>query len=330
MRTAPTVHLLAACLSLAALTPRLAHSEDATAAPYSPVPTSGTRTLNGHTFMPAADVPWPFTITNLVSDLTLGYGKTTATVTVRNQTFSGTMEYAAIGGVLAYEYAFWDHFSVRGSLNDTVFSGINGKSALAVGTEIQLGFGVGATASIPLGDTAQVGVLLDFATTPNLALTVLTGLQAIADSCNQPSGCHVETGQILGTTTTKTFQPAVAASWAPLRPLGLTGNVAYQHILSSGATDKSGNAISLAAAADWDFLGHSTVPVGLQLQFSYSIPFNQTGLQHVTDLGGGIFYTGRKDAAVGLQLLSRRFAVAPNVNVSWSTYIAAVGIRYFW
>jgi hypothetical protein len=289
---------------------------------------SDRRTLNGHIFMPAADVPWPFTITSLTSDLLVAYGNTTATVQIRGQTFSGKMEYAGIGGVLAYEYAFLDHFSVRAFLNDVVFSGINGRSALAVGTEFQIGAGVGVTASIPIGDTLRVGFLLDASTQPNLALTIASGLRSIVDSCNQPTGCNVDTTKIFGSTTVETVQPAIAASWAPFRPLGLTANVAYQHLTSS--TDVSGDTVYLAAAADWDFRAHSTLPIGLQLQASWTVPFSGTGIQHVTDFGGGVWYTGRKELAAGFQLLSRRFAVAPNVNVSWSTYIGALGLRYFW
>jgi hypothetical protein len=44
----------------------------------------------------------------------------------------------------------------------------------------------------------------------------------------------------------------------------------------------------------------------------------------------GIFYTARKDLSAGFQLVSRRFAVTPQVNVSWSTFIATAGLRYFW
>jgi hypothetical protein len=70
--------------------------------------------LNGHVFMPAADVPWPFTVTSLTSDLVLGYGQTTGNVQVGNETFGGTLDYAGIGGILAYEYGFLDHLTRRG------------------------------------------------------------------------------------------------------------------------------------------------------------------------------------------------------------------------
>jgi hypothetical protein len=50
----------------------------------------------------------------------------------------------------------------------------------------------------------------------------------------------------------------------------------------------------------------------------------------VSNLGGGIFYTGRPHLALGLQIVARRFKVQPGVDVSWSTYLATVGLRYYW
>jgi hypothetical protein len=213
--------------------------------------------------MPAVDVPWPFTITSFTSNLVLGYGQTTGTVQIRDEMFEGTVKYAGTGGVLAFEYAFLDHFSARALINELVYSGINGKSALAVGTELRLGFGAGATASLPIGDTARAGFLFDFISNPSLALTVASGFRAFADSCSQPSGCKVSLSQILGSGNVLTIQPALAASWAPFRTLGLTANVAYQHFSSSGAGAMSGDAVNLAVAADYDFGARSSVPVGI-------------------------------------------------------------------
>jgi hypothetical protein len=291
---------------------------------------AGGRTLNGHRFLPAADVPWPFTVTSLASSLILGYGETTSTFTILNRTFGGTREYAAAGGFLAYEYAFLDYFSARAHLTEAIFSGINGNSALAVGTQVQIGFGIGATASLPIGDTARVGLLLDWDTTPRLGLTVASGLRSIAQSCQSPSGCVIDLSKIFGSTNVHTLQPTISASWSPLRALGLTANVAYQHVTSTGDTTVEGDAFYLAGAVDYDFGDISSVPIGLQLQAAWTAPFSGTGLQHVTDVGGGIFYTGRKDLAAGVQILSRRFAVVSNVDESWKTYLATMGLRYFW
>ena len=74
----------------------------------------------------------------------------------------------------------------------------------------------------------------------------------------------------------------------------------------------------------------SRVPVGLQLTWSSLIPVSGEDNQRYTDVGGGLFYTGRKDLSLGLQLAVRRFAVVPEVEVSWSTVVAMIGLRYYW
>ena len=50
----------------------------------------------------------------------------------------------------------------------------------------------------------------------------------------------------------------------------------------------------------------------------------------MTDLGGGIFYTGRPHLALGLQIVNRRFKVQPDVKVDWGTWLATIGLRYYW
>ena len=92
----------------------------------------------------------------------------------------------------------------------------------------------------------------------------------------------------------------------------------------------SSSSVSLGASTDYDFGAVSSVPIGLMLQFSWTAPVSGSGVQHVTDLGGGIFYTGREHLAVGLQLIARRFAVEQNLDVSWKTYITTIGLRYYW
>lgn len=71
----------------------------------------------------------------------------------------------------------------------------------------------------------------------------------------------------------------MAAGWAPLRGLGLTGNLGYL----------------------WANQG-----------------------------GTSLFYTGRKDLALGVQVIARQFAVTPDVKVSWNTQLSEIGPRYYW
>ena len=288
------------------------------------------RVLNGHVFMPSATVAGALTTTSFGTFLLLGIGTTSASAQVGDKTYSGSFDYAGTGAALAYEYAFMRYFSARFAMNDVIYSGIDGPSAIVVGTSLQFEASLGVTASLPVGDSLRVGVLFDAGTTPALGLTIGNGIKTIIDGCRAGS-CPTGEGAIFGTQRATTLKPALAANWAPWRPLGFTANAAYLSVSQDeGDQSFTGQAVSLAAAADFDFLAISQVPVGLQLAFSWTAPIGGEILQHVTDLGGGIFYTGSPHLALGLQFVSRRFAVQPTVDVNWSSFLSTIGLRYYW
>jgi hypothetical protein len=290
------------------------------------------RVLNGHVFMPSATVPGALTTTSFGTFLILAYGNTTGSFQVADRAYSGSFDYAGAGAALVYEHAFYRYFSARLAVDEVIFSGIDGPSIIVVGTALQVAFSLGATASLPIGDSLRVGVLLDVESSPGLALTIGNGLQTIVENCRvDPNNCRANEGSVFGTNRALTLKPALAANWAPWRPLGLTANAAYINVSQDQGDDTfKANAVRLAGAADFDFLAVSGVPVGLQLAFAWTAPIDGTVLQHITDLGGGIFYTGSQHLALGLQLISRRFAVQPTVDVSWSTLVSTIGLRYYW
>jgi hypothetical protein len=288
------------------------------------------RVLNGHVFIPSAVVPGALTTTSFVTYLEIAYGKTTASQQIGDQLYSGSFDYAGVGAVVGFEFAFLKYFSARLTINEFVYSGINGESALVIGTSLATSFGLGVTASLPIGDSLKLGLLVDAGVGPALALTIGSGINTIIKSCQQ-GNCSAGQGNIFGSRNAHTVQPALAMNWAPWRPFGITANVSYSFVsqnLNSGSF--SGQAIGLGVAFDFDFKAISDVPIGLQAVFSWSAPISGTILDHVSDLGGGIFYTGRPHLALGLQIVARRFKVQPGVDVSWSTYIATIGARYYW
>jgi hypothetical protein len=289
------------------------------------------RILNGHIFMPAQAVPGALITTSFMSGLLVGYGTTKGSFATGAQTFSGEFKYSAIGAVLAYEYAVLDNLSFRVGLTEQIFSGVTGQSVIVVGSNLQLGLGAGATFSLPIGDTLRVGVLLDASVAPNIGLTIGNAIQGVVTTC-QSTGCSVDSSSAFQQKNVVQVQPALAANWAPFPALGITSNVSYIYAHQTlNGREFNGNAVQLGLAGDWDFRAISRVPIGLQLQFSWTAPTgSDSGLQHVTDLGGGIFYTGRPHLALGAQLISRQFAVTPDVDVSWSTFIANLGMRYYW
>lgn len=289
------------------------------------------RILNGHAFMPALDVPGALLTTSFLSGLLIGIGQTSGTFNVSGQPISGNFEYAGIGAVIGYEYAFLNYFSVRLALTELIFSGITSRSALVVGTQLQGGAGAGATFSLPVGDTLRLGVLVDVSAAPNFGLTIGNGVRAIVDSCRTPEGCDVHAAGFFQQKNVVQLTPALAASWAPFSALGVTANGSYIYASQRiNGTTFTGDAFQLGAALDYDFAAISSVPVGLQVQFSWIAPFSGSALQHVSDIGGGLFYTGRKNLALGVQVIDRRFAVTPDVKVTWKTFLVDIGMRYYW
>ena len=337
--------LLAVLALLTAGTAAVAHeqADPATATPTTAAPAAETpptvqledtppagRVLNGHVFIPSATVSGALTTTSFATYLVMAYGKTTGSEQIGDQLYSGSFDYAGVGAVLGFEYAFLKYFSARLAIEELVYSGINGSSALVIGTSVATSFGVGVTASLPIGDSLRLGLLVDATVGPGLALTIGSGINTIIQNCQQ-GNCSAGQGNIFGTRNASTVRPALAMNWAPWRPFGITANVSYTFAsqdLNSGSF--SGQAVGLGVAFDFDFKAISDVPIGLQAVFSWSAPISGTVLEHVSNLGGGIFYTGRPHLALGLQIVARRFKVQPGVDVSWSTYLATVGLRYYW
>jgi hypothetical protein len=341
-RPRPAALLVAGCLLAlpglarpAAEEPAAAPVAPASAAP-APSPRPEGRELAGHVFMPTLGVKGPFAVTSFGTFLTVGEGSSVATMTLdlpdgSTQTIGGSVNYVAIGGVLNYEYEFLRGVSARIGLSESLYSGTTGTALAVVGTNVRLGLGLGLTAGLPIGDSIRVAAVIDATSAPRLGLLLGAALRSLADTC-QAGDCTFDLGQLFQQKNVIELQPGVAASWAPFRSLGLTGNLSYSYssIETSGSGTLSSSGVSMGAAADFDFLAVSRVPVGLQLTWASQIPVSGEDNSRYTDVGGGLFYTGRKDLSLGLQLFVRRFKVVPEVEVSWTTVMAMIGLRYYW
>jgi len=242
------------------------------------------------------------------------------------------VKYVAVGGVLTYEYEFLRGVSARIGLTENLYSGTTGTSLAVVGTSVRLGFGLGLTAGLPIGDSLRLAAVFDATSQPKMGVLLGPAIKSAYDSClTGLSNCTFDFDQLFEQQNIVELQPGVAAAWAPLRSLGLTGNVSYSHSTidnsNSGTVTQTG--LSLGAAVDFDFGAVSRVPVGLQVTWSSLIPISGGGSSRFTDVGGGFFYTGRKDLSLGLQVVDRRFRVSPSTDVSWTTIVAMIGMRYY-
>jgi hypothetical protein len=289
--------------------------------------------------MPTLGIPDPFATTSFGTYLTLGAGTTKGSVTLQvpgssaPQTYTGDVSFAAVGGVLAFQYEFLRGVAARVGLSETIYSGTTGAAAAVVGTNARVGLGAGITAGLPIGYSLRVAGVLDASYTPRFGLLLGPAVKSAYESCQAGvASCQFDFSKLFEQENVLEVVPGVTAGWAPLTSLGITGGLSYSYasIDTSGSGTKSRSGLSVGAAVDFDLLALSRVPVGLQVTWNSLIPITGEGDSRYTDLGGGLFYTGRKDLSLGFQFVNRRFRVDPAVDVSWHTIVGLLGLRYYW
>ena len=305
------------------------------------LPNTG-REIAGHVFSPALGIVSPFATTNFGTFLLVGGGTTEGSVSLQlpgnpppaPTTFSGSVSYGAIGGVLGFEYAFLPGVSARLGLTETLYTGLSGAAAAAIGTNARLGVGGGVTAGIPIGHHVRLAGVIDMGYAPRAGLVLGPAIESAFESCSTGvRDCRFEFSQLFQQRNIFQFEPGVAAAWAPMAAFGIVGNISYSFASVAATSHESGGqgGMAFGLATDFDFKAISSVPVALQASWSALVPFSGNDVTYgYTDLGGAIFYSGRKNLSLGVQVVDRRFRVSPDVDVSWFNIIALIGLRYYW
>jgi hypothetical protein len=242
------------------------------------------------------------------------------------------VSYAVVGGIFNYEYAFFRNFAARIVLAETLYSGTTGAAAAVVGTNARLSGDVGFTGGLTIGDSLRVSGVFDASYAPRIGLLLGPAVKSAYESCTMGiTECTFDFGKLFESENVLTLTPGVAAAWAPLQALGVTGNVSYvSSSIDTEGAELGYDALSFGAALDFDFHEISSIPVGIQATWNSLVPIAGSDAFAFTDLGGGVLYTGRDNLSLGLQAVNRRFRVVPEVDVSWSTFVATLGLRYYW
>src|SRR5512137_1932605 len=143
------------------------------AASPAPEPPRDRRLLNGHDFLPSV-VSAPGPTYRLNGDPT---GETR------------TYSWGGMGQAIRFQTVFLDQLAIRGNLTTSLASGIDGWSALVVGTSVQAGVGLGAEWSMAFGQSVRLGASLDVDSTPQLNLLVAAAIfNAIKTGGTDPAG----------------------------------------------------------------------------------------------------------------------------------------------
>jgi hypothetical protein len=289
------------------------------------------RELAGHVFIPSHFVLTPFSNTSFGMSLAGAVGTATGPVigidpATGMVTKTGTADYplSAFGPSLEASIRLLEFLDLRLGLVGLLFTGTTGPAALVVGSGFQLGGNLGVTAGMNFGEHVRAGLTFDFVSSPQFNLLVLSGIAtAIA------SGMIPAPSNLLSKTNTITVEPGLVAAWAPWRFIGGTVNFQYLHPTTTGSYSSTLNGLALALLADFDLMQVvREVPLGLTATYKWITPIGSSGVSSTQDLVGGLFYTGRKDLALGLEIGQRVFHVQDTLKSSATFFY--ISVQYYW
>ena len=283
------------------------------------------RSLAGHVFTPSLIIRAPFANTSFQMATLAGSAKAKGPLLDNGAVEPGERKYpfATYGQSLLLEVKVWEGISVRAAGIGTFNSGTTAAAAVVLGTEVRYSGLIGATAGLKLGESVRVAVVADVSRGNQIGLLLLPAILASIDAQTILSG-----DAILETTTTTTTA-GVSAAWSPWAPLGLIANASWVNVSKDfpGAGGAARDGVELGGAADLYFGAFTPVPAALTVSYRALLPID-SGAQAVKDLSFGLFYAGRTDLNLGLDVGRRSFKFRDQYE-SIAT-VGQISMRYFW
>ena len=289
--------------------------------------TASPRALNGHVFTPSPYVVSPFSTTHLGSHTAFAYATATSARFNLQGEVIGERDYdlAGYGNNVQYQYRFADWLAARVSGNLTLFSGIDGESALAAGASFRYNVGLGLTSGFRLGDSIRLAFVLDASFQPAIDLTIREAILRALETGEADGGGDAF---VLGKTVE--YRPGLSFAWAPFPLLGLSAEVRYVYIDiedSSSQDPASGDAVDMAVLADVDFGAISSWHIALTGLYRQQEPTDDTGFR-IQNAALGIMYTARPHLAAGVTLTKQWFNIRPTLDTDAS--LVHILLRYYW
>ena len=306
------------------LVPATARADDGSAA-GSTDPPALRRELAGHNFIPSRFSLDPFVSTYVGSETGFGYG-TAAGHTydiAGNPVSTATYQVGAFAQLLNFQYGFVDWWAVRLSTQLTVFSGVNGSGAAAVGVNAVTHVGLGTTVSFKVGDNLRLGGSFDFTFGPSIFFNIV---QTVVDS--------IDNGTIVSPVTSQgnySLQPAFVGAWTIAKWVGLTFSASYgfSNATSSNSAGTSTSNVSLLSGGGlFDFdLASVGAPIGFLLGYGATFSANAAQFRQF-QWQTGIFYTGVKPLNLGLEIVYRRAPLIGNLDTFVSSLLGLITLQY--
>lgn len=283
------------------------------------------RALNGHFFLPSEVVADPFTTTHFGSATAFGYGRFDMTVQDdQGDTRELRLKLAAIQQGMELQVQFAQagpaSFAVRARASGSAAVGVNADSALYVPLTVGYDYGVGLAVK-PWGNRwFQFAVSLDYLRGTTYTVSPL---QALSNSIEAGT---LTTSGLLSTEIVNQVSPALSLAVSPYRLLGLVTSLRYAWSRSEGGGPDA-QVLDWGAALGFDLGAVSKAPIGIQGMYRLEKGLDgQRRLLHFG--GGGLFYTGRRNLALGAEIEVTRSS--PMDGVEQLQIMGQFRLRYYW
>jgi len=277
--------------------PGLARSEERARAP-------ARQQLGEHLFVARQLVATPFAPSSLSSSTGLAYGTANGPTYDLSGNAVNVSDYSIgfFSQALSGQWGIAEWWALRFTLEGTIFGGLNATGLAGVGVSGVVRSGAGTTFGFRVAETLQLGVLVDVAWGPSLAINVLQSIR------NSISSGTVETpvSDNYGTAVT----PTVSLAWTIARGFGAVVNVSYvTGALSVNDTSTvDGTAAVVQGALEMDLRELGSIPLGIATSYSAGYSFGAERFRrYLFDLG--FFYTGTPGLTAGVDLAYRRAPV---------------------
>lgn len=284
------------------------------------------RQLAGHVFTPSRLVLPPFTTTYFgsVTVFGLGTGETNDIDIDGNIVGRRDEDVAGFGEGFDFSYRFADWLAIRAAASGSFYSGTSGRSFLVVGTTAQFYAALGATLAHTFAPNLRAALTFDVSQQPAYDLLIANGIVETVRRGDFATDALFQEG------TRVRAQPGVSLAWAPHPAVGLVGTAAFiwsRRTSGGGEREQTGSAFGISGDLD---LGRLTpVPIALLAVYHWE---GAGGLARLQDVGGGVFYSGRPNLQLGLEVAFRDQTLRDDVEgeIPLEATLAAVVLRYYW
>ncbi|HZX42605.1 MAG TPA: hypothetical protein VFE93_12270 [Myxococcaceae bacterium] len=284
-------------------------------------PTPPRRMLGAHLFLPREGVTDPFTASFVASNSSV------ATGSAKGPTFDLNGNPVNIDNykILAYSQLFtgqWgiaDFWAVRLRILGSIYTGTNTAGVVGVGVNGLVRGSVGTTFGFNIADNLRLGVVVDVAWGPSVAVSIL---DSIRQSISEGSVQSPVTNSYSTTVT-----PTLSLAWTIARGWGALFNVGYANgVVEVNQATTDTDMLIFQGAAEVDLRELGSIPLGIAADYSAGYSTGRTRFRRYV-AGLGFFYTGRPGLTVGLDLAYRRSPLGSH-DVFVSSFSGTFALRF--